>query len=296
MQDRATAGLLQELQQQVLDTPDTWWTESSDLCATAADAFLELGQFESALKYFEQAVASERADAPIRALEQLASCKVRWARSLARTEEARAKAPALLDEAEGVIRHLLALGETSERWSLLGSVMKQKATLASTPETRQQALREMSEAYGKAYEKSKKDGTADSYPLGNQLAADVVLSWQNGASGNGHVAAVSARLAELEEAANKRLAEHTDAYNLSAAADRLLLQALLERKLDEAARQAISQKFVNAMSRGTTTRVRDSMRAQFDFFRSFLVDAALPKEVSDEMRDSLQRLQEMLTA
>jgi pimeloyl-ACP methyl ester carboxylesterase len=294
MQDRATAALLKELQQQVLDTPDTWWESSSDLCATAADAFLELGEFTSALQYFEQAVGSERADAPIRALEQLASCKVRWARTLARAEATRAEAPPLLNDAEQVIRNLLALGETSERWSLLGSVMKQKAILAATSDERQKALGDMSDAYGKAYEKSKKNGTADTYPLGNQLAADVVLSWQNAASGNGHIAAVSARLAELEEAANKRLAEHTDAYNLSAAADRLLLQALLDRKLDEAARQAISQKFVNAMSRGATTRVRDSMRAQFDFFRSFLVDTALPQEVSDEMRASLQRLQEML--
>jgi hypothetical protein len=199
----------------------------------------------------------------------------------------------LLGEAEGAIRNLLALGETSERWSLLGSVMKQKAILAATPDDRQQALCAMSEAYGKAYEKSKTNGTGDTYPLGNQLAADVVLSWRNGASGNGHVTAISARLIELEQAANKRIGEHTDAFNLSAAADRLLLLALFERKLDEAARQAIWQKFVNAMSRGTSTRVRDSIRAQFDFFRS-LIGTELPKEASVEMLDNLQRLKEML--
>ena len=291
-QDGDGKTIVQEVDQMLAAAPAPWWDDSSQLCAAAALAFLELGEFERALSYFERAVNAERVDAPIRTLEQFANCKVRWARTLARDEANRDKALGLLREAEQQLEHLLALGKTSERWSLLGSIMKRKAMLSDGDE-RRKALLHMSDAYRHAYERSKTNGDRDTYPLGNQLAADIVLSWQMGADGNGNAAAITSLLSEFEDAARERMAKNTDTFSLSAGADRLLLRALLDRRLDDQARQCIRQEFVKSLSRGATTRVRESMRAQFDFFRC-VMHTEFPQDARTAMLQDLDRLQEML--
>ena len=222
------------------------------------------------------------ANAPIKTLEQLASCKARWAGSLvrpdpdAKREPDVKKATQLLNEAEKVIRHLLGLGETSERWSLLGSVMKRRALLPAKEGVRQKALQGMSAAYRAAYELSSKNNARDAYPLGNQIAADVVLSWGTKETSQERVAAVLALLEELEEVAEALASTRTDTFNLSAAADRLLLYALVQRNMDDNARAKIVTRFAAALSRGATAKERDSMRTQFQFFTT-LMQTEFPK-------------------
>ena len=284
-----------QLEAREAQTPAVWW-KSAVLCARAATAFAELGEFERAIYYYELAVNAERATAPIAALEQLASCKVRWAGKLVQeTPPDSKKAGELLDQAEEVLRHLLALGETSERLSLLGSLMKRRALLPpGKAATRREALREMSKAYKAAYERSRKNAAGDPYPLANQIATDIVLSWRSKVTQNGLATGEYASLKELEEVANAMAGSRTDVFILTAAADRLLLQALVQRQLNDKTRDAIVEKFSSALSRGATAKQRDSMRTQFQFFRC-LMQTEFPKEGREEMIRQMELLEEKLS-
>jgi triacylglycerol esterase/lipase EstA (alpha/beta hydrolase family) len=286
-------GTLQaQLEARVAQTPPAWW-KSASLCAIAGDAFAELGQFEQAVRYYEQMLHAEKATAPMRAVEQLASCRTRWAGALIRQSPPDTeRAAGLLDQAEKALESLIAIGETSERYSLLGSVRKRRALMAGIDAAaRRKALREMKDAYWKAYDLSRKNGRPDAYPLGNQIAVDVVLSWR---SKDGTTAdAVAASLTDLEQIATALAATHTDTFNLSAAAERLLLRALLQRNLNDKARDRIVEAYTAAMSRGATSKVRDSMRTQFAFFRQ-LMETEYPKEGRAEMIRQLTLLQERL--
>jgi hypothetical protein len=272
---------LAELEVRVSQAPAVWW-ESADLCARAGHAFTELGEFERAIEYYDRVREAERGTAPIAAFEQLASCQVRWAGALLQQTPADvARAVTLLDQAESSLRSLLNLGETSERWSLLGSVLQRRVLLpALDGAARREALNRMSEAYGAAYERSRRSGAPDAYPLGNQIAADIVRSWRT----RGIRSTTRALLSQLEQLATEPGTDRTDTFNLSVAADRLLLQALLDRRLDDAARGRIHERFAAALSRGASPGVRLSMRTRFAFFLSLL-----PTEFPDEGREAMIR-------
>jgi hypothetical protein len=262
-----SGGDLQRLEERVAQTPEAWW-KSADLCATTAAAFAELGQFDRAVEYYDIAATAERALGTLRAVEQLASCRVRSAGALLASDPPDvAKASDLLEKAEGTLRHLLAIGETSERWSLLGSLMKRRALLPGIEaKARRGALSEMAGAYKAAYDKSVKSGEPVAYPLANQLAANVVLSWRSKEADK----TVAAGLEDLGQLAAQLAGTRTDAFNLAASAERLLLQALLQRELSDATRARIVDLMSGAMSRGASASVRESMRTQIQFFRQMM--------------------------
>jgi hypothetical protein len=286
-------ALLAQLEKQEAQTPVPWW-DSADLCARAAQAFAELSRFDRAVYYYERVLRAERATAPIRALEQLVNCKVRWAGTLVRPDGPNEeKATPLLDDAERILRRLLDLGPTSERWSLLGGLMKRRAMAARDPKERRKALERMSDAYKQAYDLSRQRGKADAYPLGNQIAADVVLSWRGNGTRKKAKSGVSASLKELETLASELSGSRTDVFSLSAAADRLLLNALLKRQLDEKSSEAIRERFSSALSRGVSARQRDSMRTQFWFFRR-MMETDFPTAGREETIRQIKLLEEKL--
>jgi hypothetical protein len=153
-------------------------------------------------------LTAERATAPMLTLERLANCKVRLAGELVETDAGRAKQ--LLDQAEETLKHLLALGETAERWSLMGGLMKRRFLLSKDSSERRHALREMSRAAENASVRSRAAGNDDlTYPLSNQVAAEIVLAWRS-RNGKGHKAALSEQLSSLQQAASAAVGSHTD--------------------------------------------------------------------------------------
>lgn len=288
-QGRETS-LLAALERHVAQTPASWW-KSAPLCASAGQAFTALGQYERAIEYYQACAKAERALAPLEAFEQLANCQVRQAMALADADEqANAKRAAdLLDQADKTLEHLLAIGETSERWSLLGGVRKRRSQLEQNAAKRRKAISGMREAYDRAYQLSKDSGFADAYPLANRIAAEVVAGW-NAKTAKTAADAVAASLKELEEVASRLAGTQTDAFNLSAAADRLLLQALANRKLEEKTRAAIEAKYLKALSRGATARDRGSIRTQFKFFRR-MIESEFPASGRKAMIQQLEQLE-----
>jgi hypothetical protein len=235
-------------------------------------------------------VKAERATASVRSLEQLANCTVRQAAAVAKaTPPDPKRAATLLDEAEALIRHLLDVGKTSERYSLLGGTHKRRARLAATRDDMRAAIEQMREAYASADALAREAGAVDPYPLANLVGAEIVLGW----SGQGkaeRVAAARTLLADLAEAARSARATRTDPFNLSASADQLLLEALANRTLGESQMGAIQQRLDAALSRGSSQRVRDSMRSQLDFFLDVL--ALYPAHGREAVRSALEQLRE----
>lgn len=284
-------GLLRELEPYLSSEPAAWWT-SAELCARAGQALEELGQFDRAIEYYTRVLTAEPATAPIHALERLANSRVRRAGQLMEMDPVRASG--LLDQAENTLRHLLALGETAERWSLLGGVMKRRFMISEDrPATRREALREMSRAYGKAYELARPASRGDrTYPLSNQLAADIVLSWFK-ADDKPAMAKILDRLRDLQDQVSAAASSRTDTFNLLAAADHMLLDALARRALDGTSTTAILGRFADAVSRGVTPREQDSIRTQLRFLQAAVL-AAWPKSRRSKASRQLKLLEEAL--
>jgi hypothetical protein len=293
--DAQVERLCAELDVRTSACPAAWW-RSASLLAAAGFANAQLGRYEKALEYFEQIPTASRADAPITALEQLANCATRVAGARLDAEEPDLTAATrLLDRAEQVLQNLIGVGRTSERCALMGAVMKRRAMLASAGgSSPRAALQAMQEWYGEAADEAIAPDAGDrAYALANRLAADVVLSWAGrGARLQAAKKDIRAALDSLAEMSAELAGSRTDFFSLSAEADRLLLMALADQKLDKRRVEAIRSKYQDAVSRGVAARHRDSMRSQFVFFRT-LAEGTAPAAVRAGMVEELKRLEAM---
>jgi hypothetical protein len=85
----------------------------------------------------------------------------------------------------------------------------------------------------------------------------------------------------------------TDFFSLATGADRLLLEALVKQRLDDATRDDILERFKRALSRGVTARQRDSVQTQFLFFKR-LMQSGFPKESRERILPQLRFLEDNL--
>ena len=140
-------------------------------------AYGELKAFPAAIDYYTRVWEAERAEAPVRALEQLANLESRYAEHLWR--EGSPDPMPHLSRAETRLKNLIALAPTAERLSMLGGLYKRKAMIVTTAVERGQALNDMASTYLQAYQHALTTRQPDPwYPLVNRLAALVSASWQ----------------------------------------------------------------------------------------------------------------------
>ena len=105
---------------------------SSAALADLAEAYGELGEFGTAIELYTRAVRHERADAPIRALEQLGNLQVREAQRLAEataTPNPSRDVTRLLNDSLRWLTHAAQLSETGERMAMLASYYKKRAAM-----------------------------------------------------------------------------------------------------------------------------------------------------------------------
>jgi tetratricopeptide (TPR) repeat protein len=284
----APAALLTALTSREQNTPAEWW-RSASVCALAGKAYAEIGQFEAAIDYYTRALGAEPASAPISTVEQLANCRVRLAGELigAQTPDL-TRAAALLDDAERDLELLLKIGKTAERYSLLGGVYKRRAMIpGQTNEQRKKALKDMSRAYKHAVTQVGVNGSGQTYPFANQLAAEVVLSWPKDGTD------LSDSLAMLQQLANADVGARTDTFSLSALADLKILTALADRDVDPASWSGVAECMAGVLSRGAGARVRESMRTQLRFFR-VLAESEFPETGRQAVIARLEELEETM--
>jgi tetratricopeptide (TPR) repeat protein len=192
------------------------WGKNGAVAELFGEAFVEAGDFESGIQWYEKAVTGPDGKASMKAAEQLANVRGRlgWeivdkavrhldemkkgekaggqtskGRAAARRASADAerslrqavgRADTLIEESIALLTKLIAVRQTMERASLIGSAYKRRALVNGAAGRRarvQQALRQMKAAYVDARAVGEKSGSSDLYyPASNCLAADVALN------------------------------------------------------------------------------------------------------------------------
>ena len=138
----------------------------------------ELGDYELAIEHLDKALAAEKAEFPVKALEQRANYRVKHALQFRQTADKTEKGKALgdIEQAIKALDFLISMAPTKERLSLLGSAYKRKAWLQTNKADRKKALDEMRENYQLAFNKGLESGNIDAYPLTNWITAEAILS------------------------------------------------------------------------------------------------------------------------
>lgn len=192
------------------------WGESGDVAELFAEAFVEVGAVETGMHWYERAVAAPDGRASMRAAEQLANVRTRlgWQivdtakrelddmkqREKRRGQTAKARAAArrarmdaerslrkavgraddLIDQSLALLTKLIAVEQTMDRASLIGSVYKHRALVdaAAGRQARvQQDLRQMAARFKDAQRIGEMSSASDVYlPAANRLAAEVALN------------------------------------------------------------------------------------------------------------------------
>lgn len=120
------------------------WLKRGDVLAAFARAYGEIGDFENATELYQRAAQSDAGAVSLEAMKELANLKARHAwESFDRKKLAAEAALEKVGEAITLFEHLLAIGETRERRTLLASAHKRRAMLASTQAAKREALEDM---------------------------------------------------------------------------------------------------------------------------------------------------------
>ncbi len=274
---------------------DESWLGRPEVAAALGITFGELDLFEKAIEHLNKAIASDKAEYPMRIVEQRANFKSRWAVELLRGGIVTTGTPSpeqLIQEAIDDLGRLLKFNETSERLSLMGSAHKRRAWIAQGTQ-RKDALSKMAEYYRKAHEKKfdEKRNKLETYPLLNWLAAEVLLGWY------GEKADVTpAKIGEWCEKA-RGFAEEQDRQNPSfwnsvVKPECDLLQALAGSTLDEQ-KQAVVDAYRHAKTRGASPREFRSVIDHLEFLADMAADGSKRKEVKQQaaaLREIVEQL------
>ncbi|MCB9053426.1 MAG: CHAT domain-containing protein [Lewinellaceae bacterium] len=141
-----------------------------------AIAYAEIEEFETAITKYESLFEENMAYYSVKAIEQW--CNLRGHHLVVRKnkmsgEEISREMEAIIGE----LQHLLELGRTPERYSLLGSAFKRKSVLAGHPEDKRAAIEKMADNYrdgfliNNAHLQDKRI-----YPLINWIIAECILN------------------------------------------------------------------------------------------------------------------------
>lgn len=179
--------LHKELSKIVRQIPPSWFSDGT-LLGTIAKSYAELGDYNTALRYYKQVIASNNASVSLETLEQYSNIQVRWAAEQAglveriyvadspMNNQATSKATShALEQAISRLNNLISIAASSDRYSLLGSAYKCRARINKK---QRKPLKKMTKAYKQAYEYTLvSTGTIDLYALINWMTGTVVENW-----------------------------------------------------------------------------------------------------------------------
>ncbi len=268
----------------------TAWLDRAEVCTALGLAYGEFGQFEQAIAELDAAVAKEKADLPLRALEQRANFKARWASGLASDEKTGNKweqAVKLFGEARAELEKLLSIAPTSERHNLLASTHKRMAWVTSGQQ-RSDALDAMALNYRKADELYRKHhpGKLDTYPLLNSRLAEVLRGQDVDVPG------VVAACREAGEYAQAMDTESPNFWNSITIPESRLIRALAEGVLAKHETEIVAAYRVAKGQRGSAREFR-SVLDQIEFLLAVAQDNKKLRKQRPAIAEILARLKEM---
>lgn len=258
--------------------PAQAWTARADVASALGFAYAEYQDYDRAIQWFGAAIAADRGDCSVRAIEQRANMQVRAAiRRWIKLRDAQpAPTKAALQEPareiETAIRTLEQLcehGETPERLNLLGAACKRLALILDDFEPRVEALTNMLDYYRRA-----QAGDGAPYAALNRVTAEVVLGWWMAKA-----KPTAARRRQLRTLCEQALAQHRrknaddpDFWSGAGEADAELTLTLLDDRLDTAAADSIATTYLRALARGASLRERASLTEHLDFLAAMSAD------------------------
>lgn len=276
--------LAEELRAVLQTVPPAW--RDGDLLYAAGEAWIALQAWPEAIAALEEAVSRESTKAPIRAIEQLANAEDRYAAKLIKNPALAAAAamkPAeLRQRAVQRLQNLLKLGETSERYSLLGGFYKRHAQISESDTERRASFPKASQHYKSAHELAlKRTGSIDPYPAGNWLNFAALLQEEP---------IDSALLGQIELAARERAKDAKDFWHRIGPADTLLATHLIQGTL-AASIDTVKAAYQSVLQIAAGGGKLDSVAAHFEF----LIDSFKflhPKDT--ETLGALEKLRSLL--
>jgi len=262
------------------------WLAQCEVASALGLAYGELGNFKDAIKYLDRAVEANKAWFPLRALEQRANFKCRWAVSLAREGRKAKPEPAkLIEKAVGELLRLKEFAATVERLSLLGSAYKRLAWISRGDE-RKEALKEMGSYYEKAHEQTYKGGKGklDTYPLLNWLVAKTLrIAWYGGGRKAGLIDEVETWCRKAQALAAERELQDPDFWNSVVKPDCDIAIALARGSLKDD-QQEILQGYIRAKQRGASQVQFGSVLEHVEFVKEMAAEAPRAKSMTAEVK------------
>ena len=206
------------------------WMEDARLLEALGEAFGEAYWFEEAVRYYDKAIESGKSTAAIKAVEQSANFHVRLAvRKFSNDPSEYGKSKAEIETQIKRIEKLMeTIGETPERWSVIGSGYKRLAqvTAERSQTACNSALKSMEAAYTRAWELKKvKEKKEDPYPLTNALTAALVQLLRSKEPDKSRINDLRNRVVEARSMAEKkRLAASDDFWARTGEAEAELVE------------------------------------------------------------------------
>ena len=290
---------LSSLEQRIKEECPPIWLDDSSLQEALGEAFAEMLWFDKAIEYYQLAIENKNCAASIKAIEQLANCRIRLALQTFQTDPRYYKTAKSIIEGEiADLRTLITtLGKTSERWSLVGSGYKRLALLSSSKSSKacDLALKEMETAYDSARECAP-DNT---YPLTNALVAKVIRLLR--ASDPEEVKARLPELIKLTEAAaslaeKKRDISQDDFWASIGVIDVSMISHLLKyiksghKAIDEKLIDELVEEYQDTWIRYGSARELNSVIEQYTFLIAALEGIDRHKKLVDSLAKMLSKL------
>jgi CHAT domain-containing protein len=219
---KSRASAIERLDTLAKDCPSDW-LGLTDVLMAIGFAYGDLAQFDAASRYLVAALEGEGTEnkTTLQAVERLANFEARLAEvgvGSAKDEKERERARTDASHAVERLTRVLAIAQTGERYSLLGSAYKRLAMLYDHPAQVTSNLALAAENYHRGHERALERKGFDTYPVLNWLSASTLLGTAPPDT--------EILLARCESAARERFATSRKFFDAVAIQDAALLRAL----------------------------------------------------------------------
>jgi hypothetical protein len=255
-----------------------------------AEAFEKFGDSVKTAELYRRAIEHPDAEAPLYGVQKLANFLDRRAKKLnaeaAQTEDGekkeklRREAAGMIDEAIKWLKWMEPLGETAERWSLLGGAYRRKALFDERDDNLRMAL----ECYWKAHDLAlKKTGEIDTYPALNWLS----LRFLTGES----TETIEPDLAQSTKAAFEQSRVKNDFWSQIGLQDALLIEAMIRGTIEQE-QDKISRAYVSILRDTTNEAHFDSVYGGVSDMRDLVKDGAM-REILSRIAAAIKRTRDL---
>ncbi len=286
--DQARQSLDRLIKRVPADLREKWYAQA-DVAALLGTLYGEMADYELALHYLDKAFSANKAEFPVKALEQRANYRVKHAlRFLSATESTdKAKAIADIEQSIKELKILSDMAPTLERLSMLGSAYKRLAWMQSAKNNRKQALEHMCEFYRLAYQKGLETKNSDAYPFTNWISAEAILAWFDKNRDQSWRQDLEKSVAKLIADAKQKLAVNPQYWDSVVEPDCLSLLSLVKGELAEEDFNRIAAAYRLAAERGASYKDQSALHEHLEFLISMATAVkkqALAKKYEELLR------------